>query len=59
MSPEQVEQRDADTRSDIWALGARLYEMATRQRPFEGESTTAMEPPSQVLTPNAKPVAVV
>lgn len=54
MSPEQVEQRDADTRSDIWALGARLYEMATRQRPFEGESTTAMEPPSQVLTPNAQ-----
>lgn len=38
MSPEQIEGKEADARSDIFAFGAILYEMITRERPFEGKS---------------------
>jgi len=39
MSPEQVRGQAVDHRSDIFSLGAMLYEMASGQRAFTGEST--------------------
>jgi eukaryotic-like serine/threonine-protein kinase len=42
MAPEQVEGREADARTDVWALGALLYEMATGRRPFDGDSPASV-----------------
>jgi len=42
MSPEQLEGKNADARSDVFALGCVLHEMATGRRAFPGESQAAI-----------------
>jgi serine/threonine-protein kinase len=42
MAPEQVEGGQVDARTDVYALGAMLYEMMTRERPWQGETVYAV-----------------
>jgi Tol biopolymer transport system component len=42
MAPEQLEGGEADARTDIFALGALLYEMATGRKAFEGKSQASL-----------------
>jgi serine/threonine protein kinase len=55
MSPEQVRGRDLDARSDLFSFGAVLYEMATGDVPFHGESSAVI---CEAIM-NRAPVAVV
>src|SRR4029078_12183571 len=57
MSPEQVEGKEADARSDIFALGALLYEMATGRRAFEGKTTASLI--AMVLEKDPQPISTV
>ena len=42
MAPEQLEGKETDVRSDLWAFGCVLYEMATGHRAFEGKSQASL-----------------
>jgi serine/threonine protein kinase len=55
MSPEQVEGREVDGRTDIWSLGATLYEMAAGVRAFDGASAASLI--SAVLRDEPAPLA--
>jgi eukaryotic-like serine/threonine-protein kinase len=54
MSPEQVEGRELDGRSDIFSLGAVLYEMLTGQRAFAGKSQLSVA--SSILEKEPAPI---
>ena len=57
MSPEQVDGKEVDTRSDIFSLGAVLYEMLTGRCAFEGKSQWSVA--SAILEKQPEPVSAV
>ena len=54
MSPEQLEGKEADARSDIFSLGCVLYEMATGKRAFDGKTTASVV--AAILASEPKPI---
>jgi eukaryotic-like serine/threonine-protein kinase len=57
MSPEQVEGKELDGRSDIFSLGAVLYEALTGQRAFQGKSQLSVA--SAILEKEPAPISAV
>src|SRR5262245_23082946 len=54
MSPEQIEAKPLDHRTDLFSLGIILYEMATGERPFRGDSSPGLM--SSILKDHPIPV---
>ena len=57
MSPEQVEGTEIDGRSDIFSLGAVLYEMVSGKRAFEGRSRLSVA--SAILEKEPAPICTI
>jgi Tol biopolymer transport system component len=56
MAPEQIEGREADARTDIFAFGELLYEMVTGKKAFEGKSQATLI--SAIMSRDPTPMAV-
>jgi serine/threonine protein kinase/tetratricopeptide (TPR) repeat protein len=54
MSPEQAEGKPIDQRTDIFSLGVMLYELATGERPFQGDTSISVL--SSIIKDSAQPV---
>jgi serine/threonine protein kinase len=62
MAPEQLEGKETDARTDIFAFGAVMYEMASGRRAFEGKSQAGLiaailsSQPDRLLQPDVPPI---
>src|SRR5437867_1949816 len=57
MAPEQLEGKEADARTDIFALGVLIYEMATGRKAFQGKSQASLI--SSIMSAEPQPISVV
>ena len=57
MSPEQVEGKELDARSDIFSFGAVLYEMVTGRRAFAGKSPLSIA--SSIVEKEPEPITAI
>jgi serine/threonine protein kinase len=55
MAPEQLEGRDTDARTDIFAFGSLLYEMLTAKKAFEGKSQASLI--TAIMSSDPRPVS--
>ena len=55
MAPEQLEGKEADSRTDIFAFGAVVYEMATGKKAFEGKSQASLI--AAIMERDPRPIA--